>query len=61
MPGFTMELWAGCIAGALDKQVYLQTVRGAGFKDLKISAEKPYHLDGDTSFGLESITLTATK
>ena len=56
-----MELWAGCIAGALDKQVYLQTVRGAGFKDLKISAEKPYHLDGDTSFGLESITLTATK
>ena len=56
-----MELWAGCIAGALDKEEYLQIVREAGFKDLTISAEKPYHLDGDTAFGLESITLTATK
>ena len=56
-----MELWAGCIAGALDKNEYLQIVREAGFKDLTISAEKPYNLEGNTSFGLESITLTATK
>jgi len=56
-----MELWAGCIAGALDKQEYLQIVEEAGFKNLTISAEKPYNLDGDTSYGLESITLTATK
>ena len=55
------ELWAGCIAGALDKQEYLGIVREAGFRDLRISAEKPYNLDGDTTFGLESITLTATK
>ncbi len=56
-----MELWAGCISGALDKQEYLQIVRDAGFKNLIISAEKPYQLDTETSFGLESITLTATK
>ena len=55
------ELWAGCIAGALDKEEYLRTVRDAGFRDLTISAEKPYTLEGDTSFSLESITLTATK
>jgi len=56
-----MELWAGCIAGALDRQDYLRIVREAGFKDLSIVTEKPYHLDGKSSFGLESITLTATK
>ena len=56
-----MELWAGCIAGALDKEGYLSIVREAGFKDLTISAEKPYNLEGNTTFGLASITLTATK
>jgi hypothetical protein len=55
------ELWTGCIAGALDKEEYLGIVRQTGFKDLTISAEKPYNLDGDASFGLKSITLTATK
>ena len=56
-----MELWAGCIAGALDKEEYLSIVREVGFKDLTISAEKPYNIEGNTTFGLASITLTATK
>jgi len=56
-----MELWAGCIAGALDKDEYLRIVREAEFRDLTISAEKPYNLEDNTSFGLASITLTATK
>ena len=55
------ELWAGCIAGAIDKEEYLEIVRTAGFKDLTVSAGKPYNLEGDNSFGLESITLTANK
>jgi len=56
-----MELWAGCVAGAVDKKEYFRIVREAGFRDLTISAEKSYNLEGNTSFGLESITLTATK
>jgi len=56
-----MELWAGCIAGAIDKEEYLRIAREAGFRDLTVSAEKPYNLEGITSFGLVSITLTATK
>jgi arsenite methyltransferase len=56
-----VELWAGCIAGAIDKEEFLQITRDAGFKSLIISAEKPYNLEGNTSFGLASITLTATK
>ena len=56
-----MLLWAGCVAGALDKEEYLGIVREVGFKGLAIAAEKSYNLEGNTSFGLESITLTATK
>ena len=56
-----MELWAGCIAGAVDKEEYVKIVREAGFTNLVISAEKPYNLGGNASFGLASITLTATK
>jgi SAM-dependent methyltransferase len=56
-----MLQWAGCVAGALDKDEYLDVVRAAGFKDLTIAAEKPYQLDPDLPFGLRSITLTAVK
>ena len=56
-----MELWAGCVAGALDKEEFLQITRDAGFTNLVISAERPYNLEGNASFGLASITLTATK
>lgn len=56
-----MELWAGCVAGASDKDEYLQTVRDAGFKNLIIAKEKPYSLEQTVSFGLESITLTAER
>lgn len=56
-----LELWAGCISGAVDKEEYLAIVREAGFTNLTIAAEKPYTLDGNHAFGLASITLTATK
>jgi len=56
-----MLQWAGCVAGALDKDEYLSIVREVGFIDLKIAAEKPYQLDSSLPFGLRSITLTATK
>ncbi len=56
-----LELWAGCVAGALDKEEYLQIVREAGFKNLLLEKEKPYSLEKNVPFGLESITLTAEK
>jgi ubiquinone/menaquinone biosynthesis C-methylase UbiE len=56
-----MLQWAGCVAGALDKEEYLSIVREVGFIDLKIAAEKPYQLDSSLPFGLRSITLTATR
>lgn len=56
-----LELWAGCVAGAVDKEEYLQIVRNAGFKNLSVVAEKKYSLDQSVPFGLVSITLTAEK
>lgn len=56
-----LELWAGCVAGALDKEEYLRIVREAGFRNLTIAAEKKYSLDQKVPFGLVSITLTAEK
>ncbi len=56
-----LELWAGCVAGALDKEEYLQIVREAGFTNLKLEKEKSFSIEKSVPFGLESITLTAEK
>lgn len=56
-----MESWAGCVAGALEKENYLDLVRKAGFTQLEIISEKSYQLDPSGQFGLESMTLKGTK
>lgn len=56
-----MLLWAGCVAGALDREEYLAVVRDAGFTDPVIAAEKSYDLGRAVAVGLRSITLTARK
>ena len=33
------QAWAGCIAGALEKQEYIDTIKKAGFKDVEIVSE----------------------
>ncbi|MCL0087753.1 arsenite methyltransferase [Dehalococcoidia bacterium] len=38
----SFEAWAGCIAGALEKQEYLNTIKKAGFRDVAIVAEHPF-------------------
>jgi SAM-dependent methyltransferase len=41
----SFDAWAGCIAGALEKQQYLNTIRKAGFKNVKIMSESTYRTD----------------
>jgi len=71
------EMYAGCVAGAPDREVYLDIIRRAGFTGIHIPSEKniplPHALlagildETETkqyhagSFGLKSITITATK
>lgn len=41
----SFDAWAGCIAGALEKNQYLETIRTAGFKNVKIVSETSYNMD----------------
>jgi SAM-dependent methyltransferase len=56
-----MTEWAGCVAGALDREEYLGIVLEAGFREVKVVVDKPYSLDPFLPFALHSITVSATK
>lgn len=38
----SIEAWVGCVAGALDEEVYLQKMRDAGFADVRVIARSAY-------------------
>jgi SAM-dependent methyltransferase len=39
------DAWAGCVAGALEKNEYLKIIRKAGFKGVRIISESSYDID----------------
>ncbi|UCG37357.1 MAG: arsenite methyltransferase [Candidatus Bathyarchaeota archaeon] len=41
----SFDAWAGCIAGALEKNQYLDTIRTAGFDRVTIVSESTYDVD----------------
>ena len=41
------EMYVGCVAGAIDKELYINTIENAGFEDVKIVSEKKYTLPED--------------
>ncbi len=43
----SIEAWAGCIAGALDEDEYLDKIRNAGFADVRV--------EGSTAYGPEML------
>ena len=55
------ELWASCIAGAVDRDAYLQIIREAGFVDVKIDKSVEYDAFKGESYGLMSITVEGAK
>ena len=40
------EAWAGCIAGALEKKEYLDTIKRAGFSDINIASQNTFYEPG---------------
>ena len=56
-----LEKWAGCTAGALDKEIYLETIRQAGFSDVSVIKEVVYDHDRGPDYGFSSVTVRATK
>lgn len=41
------EMYAGCVAGAIQKAEYLQLIKDAGFQNITIQKEKPIHIPND--------------
>ncbi len=41
------EMYAGCVAGAIQKQGYLQLIKDKGFQNIKIQKEKPIIVPDD--------------
>ena len=56
-----MEAWAGCTAGALDKEVYLETIRKTGFKAVTVMKEVIYDYLRGPDYGFASVTVRAVK
>ena len=61
-----VELWAACIAGAIPRQTYVETLEGAGFhvadvrtNDYEFVSERA--LDACSTYGVESISLVAVR
>ena len=41
------EMYAGCVAGAIQKSEYLQLIANNGFKNIKVQKEKPINIPED--------------
>ncbi len=70
-------MYAGCVAGAQQKEEYLETIRQAGFTDIQVRKEKQITLPDEilvnyldesalkeyraSKQGIFSVTVTATK
>jgi hypothetical protein len=38
----SFQAWSNCIAGALEKQEYLDAIRSAGFRNVEVKSEKVF-------------------
>lgn len=61
----SMELWVGCVAGALEEETYRSLLAGAGFENVTVQVTRDYSAenrgDGDTSEQAEALaSATAT-
>jgi SAM-dependent methyltransferase len=50
----SMELWVGCIAGALEEREFAAKLRAAGFSDVEIEPWRVYRVDDARAFLSES-------
>ncbi|MBE0411397.1 MAG: arsenite methyltransferase [Anaerolineales bacterium] len=56
-----MELWAGCVSGALDRDEYLEIIRLSGFREISIKKYSEYDAFKGDDYGIASITVEAIK
>jgi arsenite methyltransferase len=56
-----MDEWAGCIAGAMDKEAYLGLLDSTGFRQVTVLKEVVYDYLRGPDYGFASITVRAVK
>ena len=56
-----MTAWAGCVAGASQKEEYLATIVAAGFKDVEIVSEAMSSRTGELAGASSSVKVRAVK
>lgn len=56
-----MEQWAGCVAGAMDREEYLETIRHCGFREVRVLHEEAYDYGQTDDYALLSVTVEAIK
>jgi len=59
----SLDAWAGCVAGAMEKEAYVNLIREAGFKNVKIVSESRWDFDVPEELRgkIASIKVEATK
>jgi len=50
----SMELWVGCVAGALEEKEYVSKLHAAGFVDVEVEPWRVYNVDDARGFLAES-------
>jgi hypothetical protein len=50
----SVELWVGCVAGALEEQEYADKLRAAGFVDVEVEPWRIYRVDDARAFLAEN-------
>jgi len=55
------EAWAGCIAGAVDQEDYLDIIRAAGFSNVRIEQKVDYDAYKGSQYGFASVTVLGEK
>lgn len=56
-----MEQWAGCVAGAMDREEYLEMIRHCGFREVRMLHEEAYDYGQTDDYALLSVTVEAVK
>ncbi|MHB0875775.1 MAG: arsenite methyltransferase [Anaerolineae bacterium] len=56
-----IELWAGCIAGAVERDAYLALIRECGFEQVAVAYQEEYSQFRGEDYGFASVTVTGVK
>jgi len=57
----SLMAWAGCVAGALEKNLYLDMISRAGFRDVKVISESVCNIPGELEGKIASVEFEARK